>query len=341
MKRIAIVTLALVIGAGSAVAGDDEPMMDASYARLVQRIAPRGEPAFVVWGQGGEGGNATLRDDIAGFGRAAVEVSRRRLSATQREVTRTRLLGLLERYRAYIAAHWPVTARTEAAFAEARATIERALPASRADNPYLDKVDQEIADPAWREAIRAVQPATVKLGGGSGVNLAAGGLVLTAAHVVDEVGRVVTVRFPDGRSFRGVCVRLDDRLDLALVELTGGRGLPVARLAREAPEAGDDVAIVGQPGKRTPDGEATGYLPWHVSTGEIRGFRRGDRTGEQHLGRAKHDAWTYWGHSGSPLFDRRGRIVALHNSWDSKTAMRHAVTWEAITAFLARPNLLR
>jgi len=27
-------------------------------------------------------------------------------------------------------------------------------------------------------------------------------------------------------------------------------------------------------------------------------------------------------------------VVALHNSWDSTTAMRHAVTWEAIVRFL-------
>ena len=29
-----------------------------------------------------------------------------------------------------------------------------------------------------------------------------------------------------------------------------------------------------------------------------------------------------------------GAVVALHNSWDSQTAMRHAVTWEAIVRFL-------
>ena len=92
--------------------------------------------------------------------------------------------------------------------------------------------------------------------------------------------------------------------------------------------------IVGQPGTRTPGGEPTGYQPFHVSVGQIRGFLD-DRNGDQGLGRTKHDAWTYWGHSGSPLFDAQGDIVALHNSWDSETAMRHAVTWEAITAFIA------
>ena len=152
--------------------------------------------------------------------------------------------------------------------------------------------------------------------------------------MVDAVGTELTVRFPDGRSFAGVATSYDDEHDLALVELRGARDLPIARVAAAAPAVGADVVIIGQPGTRTPDGEATGYQPWHVSVGQLRGYRAGARTGEQHLGRTKHDAWTYWGHSGSPLFDRRGRVVALHNSWDSTTAMRHAVTWEAITAFL-------
>jgi hypothetical protein len=71
-----------------------------------------------------------------------------------------------------------------------------------------------------------------------------------------------------------------------------------------------------------------------VSLGSIRGFLP-DLLGKQSLGRTKHSAWTYWGHSGSPLFDTRGQIVALHNSWDSTTAMRHAVPWQAIRKFLS------
>ena len=54
------------------------------------------------------------------------------------------------------------------------------------------------------------------------------------------------------------------------------------------------------------------------------------------LGKQKHDAWTYWGHSGSPIFNHAGQLVALHNSWDSATAMRHAVPLTAIRHFLKR-----
>src|SRR5207253_1088545 len=35
------------------------------------------------------------------------------------------------------------------------------------DNPYLDKVDEEIEDPRVRAAIRRVQPACVRIGGAS------------------------------------------------------------------------------------------------------------------------------------------------------------------------------
>src|SRR5699024_7439923 len=147
-----------------------------------------------------------------------------------RAAAAARLAGLLDRYQDYIAARWPVSPATLAVFATARATIASALPAASpapparvVDNPYLAKVDAEIADPAWRAAIRAVQPATVKLGGGSGVNLAPTGLVLTAAHVVDEVGRELTVRFPDGRTFTGVATVVDSEHDVGLVTLRGAR----------------------------------------------------------------------------------------------------------------------
>lgn len=341
--------VALALGRDPDAAVGFTAEVDRRYQALVERIAPRGEPAFVVWGQeAADGGNPTLRADIARFGdvaRALGSVAAARgAPPAERVAAAARLAGLLERYRAFIAARWSLSPGTAAVFATARATIDRALPAAppaARDNPYLAKVDAEVADARWRAAIRAVQPATVKLGGGSGVNLAATGLVLTAGHVVDEVGRTLVVRFPDGRSFTGVATAYDGLHDLAVVTLRGAADLPVAHLAAASPAAGDDVVVIGQPGTRTPDGEATGYQPWHVSVGTVRGWRKGARTGEQHLGRLMHDAWTYWGHSGSPLFDRAGAIVGLHNSWDSSTAMRHAVTWEALVAFLAEAGVAR
>lgn len=210
------------------------------------------------------------------------------------------------------------------------------IDATRASaNPYLKNVDEEVMNPTVRAAIRRVQPACVRLGIGSGVNLSGQGRILTAAHVAERRGELLTATFPDGRSFTAECIAIDDRLDLALCRIVGGADLPWATLAREAPRAGTPVVCIGQPGSKTPEGEPTGYGAFHVSTGKIRGFLD-DRLGDQTLGGAKHDAWTYWGHSGSPLFNQRGEIVAMHNSWDSTTAMRHAVTYEAIRDFLKR-----
>ena len=61
--------------------------------------------------------------------------------------------------------------------------------------------------------------------------------------------------------------------------------------------------------------------------------------GSQSLGRLKHDAWTYWGHSGSPIFDHSGHIVGMHNSWDSTTAMRHGVPLQALHYFIVKQFL--
>jgi hypothetical protein len=281
------------------------------------------------------------------------------------------LLDLLARYHEQIAGRWSISDGTEQAFAAARTRIAKALPASAAatkkrlaaldwagldaaiadggvavkpapaptpvavalENDYMKNLDSEIDDRALRATIKLVQPAAVRLDNGSGVNLHPSGLVLTAGHVVDAVGKKKTVRFPDGTSYAGEAIYYDEALDLAVVKLAGARDLPVAPIAAAAPVIGDVVVAIGQPGRYTPDGEETGYQPFHVSVGEIRGFKK-DRVGDQGLGGTKHDAWTYWGHSGCPLYGASGAIVALHNSWDSKTAMRHAVTWEAIVKFL-------
>lgn len=193
-------------------------------------------------------------------------------------------------------------------------------------NRYLEAL--EVLPRPVRDALRPVQPAVVRVVsgkfGGTGVNLAARGLVLTADHVITELP--VSVEFPDGSRFVGTIERRDHLRDLALVRLAGAVALPRAELAPEPPEVGESIVIIGHPGSRT-------RAPFQVTTGTLRGFRL-VRDGPQAIGATAHDALTDWGHSGSPLFDTSGHIVALHNSWNSATDMRHAVSWEAMRAFL-------
>ena len=95
------------------------------------------------------------------------------------------------------------------------------------------------------------------------------------------------------------------------------------------------MACIGTPAKKS------GEKPFHVSRGTIRGFVEGDRAASQRpLGRLKHDAWTYWGHSGSPLFNGHGQVVGIHNSWDPLSkGMRHGVPLKAVNKFFEEKDV--
>jgi S1-C subfamily serine protease len=210
-----------------------------------------------------------------------------------------------------------------------------------AQNPYLKNVDAAISDEKVRRAISRVQPSCVRLDNASGVNLTPNGCILTAAHVARRLGQTLNARLPDGHSFQVKCVAIDPDLDLAMLRpdaVSSLSGLPFAPLAPRPPARGTRVICIGQPSSTTPSGKPTHYQPFTVSTGRIRDLMD-HPLGDQRLGRVSHDAWTYWGHSGSPLFDENGQIVAMHNSWDSKTSMRHAVPYEAIVHFLSQARI--
>lgn len=338
---------------------------------------------FRVFGrEDATGTNWTLRRDLANHGHdlALVASAAKHAASPQLRAALTRELlsnvRLIADFQEWLGMRWSVTPGTRTAFNGAVTNALRPmqntvagvdidplkkspLPALKqligrdgrlktrpSSNSHLTKVDAAVKDATTRAAIRRVQPATVRVAsGGSGVNVASKGMVLTNAHVLDFVGRKTRATFPDGREFNAICIYIDTKLDLAIAALSDSKGrpltvsLPVARLSPSAAKTGDTVVIIGQPGTRTPSGEATGYQPFHVSVGKVRGYRP-NRLDNQQLGRMKHDAWTYWGHSGSPLFDVRGDLIGLHNSWDSNTAMRHAVPWIAIKTALVRWKLL-
>jgi len=80
----------------------------------------------------------------------------------------------------------------------------------------------------------------------------------------------------------------------------------------------------------------------HISSGKYRGLSPGqDPQDNSEIGALMHDCWTYWGHSGAPLVERRtGGLVGLHSSWDEETGMRRGVAWEAVQAFLEEHTTL-
>jgi len=190
----------------------------------------------------------------------------------------------------------------------------------------------------------------VQSAGGTGVHVG-NGFVLTCAHVVsledddeDEIpnrrGRVNFIMFPTTqRVYACVCIRVlesgDGRRDVALLQIVNEEDsnfiskLPFAVLRDEdnGVKLNESLFCVGNPSDinletSRPDAKNEFDPPvWHTSLGSYKGVTR-----KKGLGEIMHTCWTYWGHSGAPLFDHRGLIVGLHSSWDSSNGMRHGVS---------------
>lgn len=110
-------------------------------------------------------------------------------------------------------------------------------------------------------------------------------------------------------------------------------------LSKRALAVNTRIVCIGQPGAEDLEAEGnkkTKYNLVEVSNGRFRGLVQDmDPQDNSEIGVLKHDAWTYWGHSGAPLLrEDDGMLVGLHSSWDDQTAMRHGIPHIAIREFL-------
>jgi S1-C subfamily serine protease len=133
---------------------------------------------------------------------------------------------------------------------------------------------------------------------GSGFVLAADGYVVTAAHVVPESS--ATIKLRDGREFPGTVIRVDRRIDIALLRLALPEGTTLSCLpVRTAPVAvGADVYAVGAPTSRD--------LSFSLARGIVSGVRL--LNGLQYL---QTDAAINSGNSGGPLVTTNGEAAAI------------------------------
>lgn len=146
-------------------------------------------------------------------------------------------------------------------------------------------------------------------------------------------------------------VKWDPKRDLALLqivaaqatddsELSDDHNFPYSTLSDMAPTPRAQLLCIGHPGSEDLEhhlpGRATGYDVLHISEGKFRGYAKGqDVQDNSEIGALMHDCWTYWGHSGAPLIERKsGNLVGLHSSWDDETGMRRGVGWDALREFL-------
>ncbi len=127
--------------------------------------------------------------------------------------------------------------------------------------------------------------------------------VATAFHVI-ELGRDITVKTIDERSFSATVVAVDRGSDLAILELAApAAGLtPLRGAAGPAPALGTPVLVIGHPHANESSGKLEGLLYWSVSQGIISG--RSDNL-------LQTDAAVNPGNSGGPMLGCDGRLLGV------------------------------
>ena len=86
--------------------------------------------------------------------------------------------------------------------------------------------------------------------------------------------------------------------------------------------------------------EKNEYKPFWISFGKIKGYMNDSVYCKNDLGPLIHNCWTYWGHSGAPIFNFNGELVGMHNSWNEKNADRHGISLLGIIQFLSKFDFL-
>ena len=195
-----------------------------------------------------------------------------------------------------------VRSETKARKAPARGQGQRGR-----QNPFKGTPLEEMFPDGLPEGFEFNQPEGGRMPGrsgvGSGVIVAADGLVLTNNHVV-EGADVVTVELADGREFKAREINTDPDSDLAVIRLADAKGLPVARLGdSDKLSIGDWVIAIGTPFE----------LETTVSAGIISGKGR-ELGGIRRAQFLQTDAAINPGNSGGPLVNLAGEVVGINTA---------------------------
>ncbi|RGP77072.1 at hook domain-containing [Fusarium longipes] len=185
---------------------------------------------------------------------------------------------------------------------------------------------------------------------GTAVCISPDGILLTCAHCIAEESSELTTLpshvliSSNGGVVSTKVISWDPVRDLALLLIdqaqSPGRPFPHIRIASSPPKLNSKLLCIGHPGSYDFEAEnsdtETGYDTLVLSEGTFRGLATGqDPQDNTSIGALKHNCWTYWGHSGAGLFDRKtGSLVGVHSSWDEETGMRRGVPFEAVVSFL-------
>lgn len=138
---------------------------------------------------------------------------------------------------------------------------------------------------------------------GSGVIVAADGLIVTNLHLIDDA-EVINVALPDGRLLIGEAIGQDAETDLAVVRIPAS-GLPALSLRQApSPRVGDVVLAIGNP-------FGVGQT---VTQGIVSAIGRRVAGGTAWQDFIQIDAAINPGNSGGALIDTRGVLVGVNTA---------------------------
>jgi serine protease Do len=166
---------------------------------------------------------------------------------------------------------------------------------------------------------------------GSGV-LIEGGLILTAAHVV-QTANLVMVKFYDGQEIFGRVIGSSPQADVAIVVLDSvPKDVPELPLGNsDGTRTGDDIIVVGAP-----------YgLAYTLTKGIVSGRSALDQNASNlnEVEFFQTDASINQGNSGGPMFDMDGKIIGIVSSILTQSGGFEGIGFAA-TANIAKSVLL-
>lgn len=182
-----------------------------------------------------------------------------------------------------------------AAMADRAPVNDKPVPENRED---LLAIQNAVTD-SLAQASAATVAIEIAEGSGTGVIVSPDGLILTAAHVSGAPGKNVGVILQDGKRVNAVTLGLDSESDAAMVRITDPGTWPFVEIEKsQSCQLGDWVFALGHSGGFDKE---RGLV---LRPGRI--VRIADRS-------LQSDCVLIGGDSGGPLFDLKGRLIAIHS----------------------------
>jgi putative serine protease PepD len=167
----------------------------------------------------------------------------------------------------------------------------------------------------------ALAPSVVQIetsqGLGSGFIYDTAGHILTAAHVVTDAGKTVTVRLADGTTRTGTVVGADTGTDVAVVkiDLSGTKATPASLAVGDPLQVGQTAVAIGSPFG----------LEQTVTAGIVSAVDRAMQTTNGAIDMVQTDAPINPGNSGGPLADLSGRVIGINDQIESSSGSSSGV----------------